>query len=190
MIRSLALAALALFLSVSPAGAGNIGGSLQFWEDSLGSPGVTAEFSNGTGLFADIDFDAGSAEGGNLGFGASEITIVPLGDLSFVSFGCELKDCFDSFTPGGEGVGQVQVTDGNPDFNFTGIFDLGTIGFDAASGTGQIQLSGCNYSDANFEERSCAPFTLVTTVPEPGSALLLAMGLGALAGCRLIRRSN
>jgi len=38
------------------------------------------QLAPGTGLLADIDLDASSAEGGNLFGGASEIHIVPLGD--------------------------------------------------------------------------------------------------------------
>ncbi|TMA30069.1 MAG: hypothetical protein E6J87_19030 [Deltaproteobacteria bacterium] len=48
-------------------------GTLQYFEESLGSPGVTALFTPGTGLIADIDYNASSAEGGSLHYGASEI---------------------------------------------------------------------------------------------------------------------
>jgi len=161
--------------------------SFQIWEDSAGAPGVSALFPTGSGLLADIDFDADAAEGGALLFGASEIEMIPLGDVVFVDFTCELAGCTENvdyvFTPGGEGVGLIRVSDPNFDSPIHGIFDLGSILFDAA-GLGQIRLTGCNYTDANAVERTCDPFTLVN-VPEPGTGALLG---GSLAAVALLRR--
>jgi hypothetical protein len=120
-----------LLLSAAPGWAG----SLQIFEGSLGAPGVTAQFPTGNGLTADIDFDASSAEGGGLSFGASEITIVPLGAAVLRAFTCQLAaGCTEGvdyvFTPGGAGVGRIIVNDSdiNPKNE---IFNLVAIRFPA-----------------------------------------------------------
>ena len=83
MLNRIAVFASALTLASLPA----VGSTFQIYEDSLGSPGVTAQFPTGSGLVADIDFDANSAEGGGLLFGGpSEIDIRPTGSLVFVAF--------------------------------------------------------------------------------------------------------
>ncbi len=86
MNRKFALAVSALLLLAAPVSAG----TLQYFEESLGSPGVTELFTPGTGLIADLDYNASSAEGGSLLYGASEITILPLGDAVLNAFTCEL----------------------------------------------------------------------------------------------------
>ena len=162
-------------------------GTLQYFEESLGSPGVTAQFAPGTGLIADIDYNASSAEGGSLLFGASEITIVPLGDAVLTAFTCELAaGCVSGtdyvFTPGGAGVGSILVSDSdsNPQ---TGILELGLVTWDSLS-AGSLRLAICNYTDASATERTCDPFTLAQTVPEPGTAALLGVALAAIGVAR------
>jgi len=182
MLRKIALAASALLLAAAPASAS----TFQIYEDSLGGPGATALFPTGTGLVADIDFDASSAEGGGLLFGASEIEIVPFGDAVLTAFVCQLAGCTEGvdyvFTAGGAGTGSILVSD--PDFNAkSGLFELGDITWDSLA-AGSLQLAGCNYTDANTVERTCDPFTLATTVPEPGTGALVGVALGALAFAR------
>jgi cysteine-rich repeat protein len=167
-MKRIALAVCVLLLSAAPARAG----SFQIFEGSLGSPGVTAEFQTGSGLLADVDFDASSAEGGGLLFGASEIEIRPLGAVVFLAFTCELAGCTQDvdyvFTPGNaEADGKVIVND--PDVNLkNGVFDLGAIQFDAA-GFGGILLAGCNYTGADAVEHNCDPFTLATVLEPCGN---------------------
>lgn len=168
----------------APAGAG----TLRIYEDSLGSPGVTAIFAAGSGLLGDIDYDASSAEGGGLLFGASEITIVPTGDAVLVAFSCQASGCTSAeyeFTPGGAGVGSLVVTDPTDLFPslMTGAFEIGDITWDSLV-AGSLQLTGCNYTDANADEQTCNPFTLATTVPEPGTGALVATALAALGIAR------
>jgi PEP-CTERM motif len=164
-----------------------VAGTLQYFEESLGSPGVTAAFAPGSGLVADIDYDASSAEGGSLLFGASEITIVPLGDAVLTAFSCELAaGCASGtdyvFTAGGAGVGSIVVSDSdsNPQ---TGILELGLVTWNSLA-SGSLSLSSCNYTDASATERTCSPFTLATTVPEPATGALVAAALAAIGFAR------
>jgi hypothetical protein len=182
MNRISALAVALLVLGASPGWAG----TLQYFEESLGSPGVTAQFAPGNGLIADIDYNASSAEGGSLLFGASEITILPLGDAVLSAFNCELAaGCVSGtdyvFTPGGAGTGSIIVSDSdsNPQ---TGILELGLVTWDSLS-SGSLYLASCNYTDASATERTCSPFTLAQT-PEPGTAALLGAALAALGIAR------
>lgn len=163
-------------------------GTLQFYEDSLGAPGVTALFAPGSGLVGDIDFDASSSEGGGLLFGASEITIVPAGDAVFVAFTCQISGCTNAeydFTPGGAGVGSLVVTDPTDLFpnTMTGAFELGDITWDSLA-AGSLELTSCNYTDPDGNEHTCDPFTLAATVPEPGTGALVAFALAALGVAR------
>lgn len=165
---------------------GAAAGSLQFWEDSLGAPGVTATFAPGTGLLADIDFDADSAEGGGLLLGATEIEIRPQGTLVLVGFSCELTGCTQGndyvFVPGDAAAGgKVVVSD--PDFRSKhGVFDLGTVEFDGAD-PGSLPLVTCNYTGADGIERTCDPFVLVS-LPEPGALLGATTGAALLLALR------
>lgn len=175
MTRKLAFAVSALLLAAAPAWAS----SFKIFEESLGSPGVTAQFPTGNGLVADIDFDASSAEGGSLLFGASEIHIVPLGDAILTAFSCELAGCTEgvdyTFTAGGTGTGSILITDSNVNSE-TGVRELGLITWNSAS-SGSLYLAGCNYTDASATERTCDPFTLAQTVPEPANGPMLALAL-------------
>lgn len=170
---------LSLFVSLAaPAWAG----TLSFFEDSLGSPGVTAQFAPGSGLLADIDYDASSAEGGSMPFGGpSEILILPVGDAVLTAFTCQLAaGCgVYTFTPGGAGTGSLLISDEDSDAQ-SGLYELGDLTWDSF-GAGGLQLDSCNYTDANATEQQCSPFLLAATVPEPGTAALLAFALAALA---------
>ena len=169
--------------------AGASAGSLDFWEDSRGARDVTANFSTGIAQIADIDFDADSAEGGGMAFGASEIDIRPTGNVSFSSFTCELKACAGNyeFTPGTESQGgRVLVSDFNGDEKH-GIYDLGTITFAAPQQPGTLPLVGCSYIGLDYVERTCSPFVLVS-LPEPVRAAALLAGAAMLAGLGARRR--
>ena len=182
MNRTIALAVSVLLLS-APAWAGTLG----YFEESLGSPGVTASFAPGNGLIADIDYNASSAEGGSLLFGASEITIIPQGDAVLTAFVCQLAaGCVAGtdyvFTAGGAGVGSIVVSDSdsNPQ---NSVLELGDITWNSLA-SGSLYLASCNYTDASATERTCSPFTLAATVPEPGTGALVAAALAALGVAR------
>jgi hypothetical protein len=175
MKRQIALAMLALTVAATPAGA--VTGTLQFWENSRGAPGVTAQFPNGTAQQADIDFDANSAEGGGLLYGATEIEIRPTGSVVFTGFTCMLANCLVNF-PADHSF--IKVSDGDPNEKH-GIYDLGTITFDAQQGDGSIQLVNCNYTGTDYIERQCRPFALVN-LPEPSGSLMTTAGAALLFG--------
>ena len=71
MLRKIALAVSVLLLAAAPA----MASTFQIYEDSLGAPGVTAQFPTGSGQVADIDFDADSAEDGGLLLGGRPASI-------------------------------------------------------------------------------------------------------------------
>ena len=178
--------ALLALAAAAPAAAG----TLQFWESSLGSEGVTANFPTGAALVAYIKFDADSAEGGGLQGGASEITIQPTGSMSFSAFDCSFHPCRANddyvFTTGAAPGGKLIVNDPNFSGEEHGIHDLGAITFDAPQAPGTMPLVGCNYTDVNFVERSCNQFVLVT-LPEPGTVSALLAGASLLLALTRVR---
>jgi hypothetical protein len=166
-------------------------GSLDFWEDSRGARDVTADFPTGTAQIADVDFDADSAEGGGMAFGATEIVIRPSGNISFTAFTCQLQGCNGDyeFTPGTASQGgKVSVSDSDA-MEKHGIYDLGTIMFDAPQSPGTMPLVECGYTGLDYVERTCSPFVLVS-LPEPACAAALFAGAALLAGLRAHRRSR
>ena len=185
-MRSKLVLAVTLSLFVSLAAPASAVGTLQYF-DSLGGQGVTALYGPNNGLVSDIDYNAGSAEGGSLLFGASEITILPLGDAVLTAFVCQLAaGCVSGtdyvFTAGGAGVGSIVVSDSdsNPQ---NSLLELGDITWDSLA-AGNLQLASCNYTDASATERTCSPFTLAATVPEPGTGALVAFALAAIGVAR------
>ena len=172
-----------LFVSLAaPAGAG----TLAIYEGQNGAPGVTAAFPGGSGLIADLDYDASTAEGGSLELPPTGITILPLGDAVLVSFTCQVSGCDPGdfiFTAGGQGVGSLVLDDfsGGPVF---GVSELGDLTWDSAS-LGSLHLSTCDYTApaGDTDEYSCDPFTIAAT-PEPGTGALLGLALAALGVAR------
>jgi hypothetical protein len=187
MLRTLAFAVFVLLQSAAPGWAS----SLEIFEGSLGGPGVTAQFPTGTGLVAEIDIDASSAEGGSLRFGASEIRIVPLGSAVLTAFSCELVGCTQGvdylFKAGAAETGSIIVTDSNVNRE-SGLLALGSIQWNSGP-SGILYLTGCNYTDAHGVERSCDPFVLATALPEPALGTALPPALGLLCGLARRRRS-
>ena len=162
-------------------------GLLDFWEDSRGARDVTANYPTGMTQIADIDFDADSAEGGGMAFGATEIDIRPTGNVSFTSFTCQLEGCAGNyeFTPGTESQGGRLVVSDFDGHEKHGLYDLGTIAFAAPQQPGAMPLVGCRYMGRDFVERSCSPFVLVS-LPEPARETALLAGAALLA--ELVRR--
>ena len=86
------------------------------------------------------------------------------------------------FTPGGAGVGSIVVSDSDSNAQ-TGLLELGDITWDSLA-AGSLQLASCHYTDASATERTCSPFTLAATVPEPGTGALVAFALAAIGVAR------
>ena len=181
------LASAALFGAATPAAAG----SLDFWESSLGAQDTTANFPIGPAQVASIVYDADSAEGGGLLFGASEIEIRPAGSAVFTAFSCAFHPCSQNndytFTTGGSGTGLLRVTDSYADEQH-GVRPLGTITFDGPQQPGSMPLVTCNYTGLDLQERTCNPFVLVS-LPEPGAIAPLA-ALALLFGPLARRRAS
>ena len=151
-------------------------GSLDFWESSRGAQDTTATFPTGPAQVASIVYDADSAEGGGLLFGASEIEIRPAGSTVFTAFSCSFQPCQKNndytFTTGGQGAGLLRVTDSYADEQH-GVRPLGAITFDGPEQPGSMPLVTCNYTGLDLQERTCSPFVLVS-LPEPGAAASIA----------------
>jgi len=187
MLRTLAIASLTLLLAAAAEAASPLG-DLQLFENTLGAPGIAAVFEAGSGLVADVDLDADSAEGGGLLQGATEIELRPTGSVVFVDFVCEFQGaCREGidyvFTPGGEGQGAL-VFVSDPDFQEqNGLRDVGAITFDSNGDPGTIELADCNYTGQDVAEYRCTPATLAT-MPEPGRGWALLVGALAVLGLR------
>ncbi len=183
-----------LLVSTAMLGAaiGASAGTLDFWESSLGAKDVTASFPTGAAQQANVDFDADSAEGGGMLLGASEVEIRPTGSVSFTSFNCELQSCNNDdyvFVAGTAGQGGlVRVSDPDVDEKH-GIYDLGTITFDAPQEPGSLPLVTCNYTGLDGQEHTCSPFVLVT-LPEPSGSAALVAGAALMFGALRRRRAR
>jgi hypothetical protein len=181
-MRSPLVLAVTLSLFVSLAGAR--AGSLAIYEDSHASPGVTALYAPGSGLVADLHYDASTAEGGHLEYPPTEILIQPTGDAVLVAFTCQLAGCEPddwTFVAGGAGTGYLLGGDYSQSAKF-GDIDLGDLTWDSAS-LGTLYLSSCVYSDASAVERDCTPFTVAQT-PEPATGALVGLTLAAFGVAR------
>jgi hypothetical protein len=186
--HTILLASAALLAATSAAA-----GSLEVWENSRGAPGVTAHFPTGPAQQARIFYDASSAETGGLLFGASDIEFQAKGSIDFVDFDCHFQGCNPNdyvFDPGTESTtprpGRLSVSDPDTEPR-SGIYDIGTLTFDAPQQPGNVLLFQCYYTDLAGHEHTCNQFVVVQ-LPEPCRATSLLAGAVLLFGTLRPRR--
>ncbi len=174
-------------------------GNLQFFESSAGLGNTLELVGPVAGEILDLQFDGSSAnsadevgdpDGGGLRAGIftfTGIAIMATGDLTLNAFNCSvLVGCTSNLLPDGS----LTVSGGDGAETLEGILSLGTLNISGSNGTVVLVGGAGNYTPFSFVSHDVRPFTLasVTTetapIPEPGSFVLLGLGLVALAGLR------
>ncbi len=168
-------------------------GNLQFFESSAGLGNTLELVGPVAGEILDLQFDGSSAnsadevgdpDGGGLRAGIftfTGIAIMATGDLTFNTFNCSVSACISTLLPG-----SLTVSGGNGLDTLEGILSLGLLGISGFNGTVVVVGGAGDYTPFSFVSHNVGTITLasVTTIPEPGSFVLLGLGLVALAGLR------
>jgi hypothetical protein len=163
-------------------------GSLQLFEASAGAGSTLVIGGPVSNSALDIDYDASSAEGGEL-FGFSVLLLQTTGDVVFTSsVVCQAAGCI--FNPDvSNPTTQIRFSGGNP-AGETGIQNLATIGITGSFGTVEVVggSGGGQYFAPLISQQEFSPFVLATVVPEPSTALLLGGALALLPATARWRR--
>ncbi len=168
-------------------------GNLQFFESSAGLGNTLELVGPVASQILDLQFDGSSANSadevgdpdmGGVRGGIFEFTvleIMPTGDLTLNAFNCSVLACTSTLLPG-----SLTVSGGDFGDTLEGILSLGLLSISGSNGTVVLMGGAGDYTPFSFVSHEVRPFTLasVSPGPEPGSFVLLGLGLGALAGLR------
>ncbi len=169
------------------------GGTLQFFESSAGLGNTLELVGPVAGEILNLQFDGSSAnaadevgdpDGGGLRGGIFTFTaleIMTTGFLTLNAFNCSVPACTSTLLPE-----LLTVTSFDPSATLEGILSLGTLSISGSHGTVVLVGGAGAYTPFSFVPHEVGTFTLasVTPIPEPGSFVLLGLGLVALAGLR------
>ncbi len=193
MRQSWRMAAVLLALALPTTTWADQPGNLQFFESSAGLGNTLELVGPVAGQILDLQFDGSSAnsadevgdpDGGGLRGGIFTFTALAIratGDLTLNAFGCSVLACTSTLlaatllVSGGDGIDTLE-----------GILSLGTLSISGSNGTVVLAGGVGGYTPFSFVPHDVGEFTLasVTTIPEPGSFVLLGLGLVALTGLR------
>ena len=168
-------------------------GNLQFFESSAGLGNMLWLVGPVADEILDLQFDGSSAnsadevgdpDGGGVRGGIFTFTglgIMATGDLTLNAFNCSVLACTSNLLPG-----SLTVSGGDGTETLEGILSLGLLSISGSNGTIVLVGGMGDYTPFSFVTHYVGTFTLasVTLIPEPGSFVLLGLGLGALAGLR------
>ncbi len=190
------LAALLLAFAL-PTTSWAITGNLQFYEERVREGNTLALVGSGP-FDLDLRYNASSADGlleveagsGRAGIYDFSVLITTTGNVTLDAFDCMATGCL---LPPTLTTTSLQVGMSDAILGQEGLQSLGLLTLSGSDGTVRVQGGPPEgYTPFSFERHEFAEFVLASVssgvIPEPGTFVLLSLGLGALAFLR--RRSS